>query len=63
MSIFDGLGQPKIVRERTQYNFAIKCDDCGSLETEAYRSITDSAIFNVFCEECGAEFSVRIPGV
>lgn len=63
MSMFDGLGKPKVVKEGKSYDFAVKCSECGSLETEAYRSITESSIFNVFCEECGEEFSVRIPGV
>ncbi|HET8686806.1 MAG TPA: hypothetical protein VFM18_09090 [Methanosarcina sp.] len=63
MSMFEEFEPAKMTKNGRPYQFAIKCDGCGSFETEAYRAKDDDSIFHIFCEECGHSATIRIPGV
>lgn len=64
MSIFDSIGGggPRKPIGDKSYEFGIRCDECGSFETEAFPTV-ENAIFDVVCEECGHTQKARIPFV
>lgn len=64
MSIFDNILSSNSPRrsDGQRYEFAAKCPDCGSLETEAYRGANTST-FDMSCDECGYQWTVTVPGV